>query len=98
MAEKSYFCDAINGLRDNVDFGIQLLSETKNTEDDKFISLINVIIGEEDAPSSEEIVELTPRGVAMLGLASKPYLVKLRCLTTLVTRNLYQFPINPTEG
>ncbi len=60
------FCDAINGLRDNVDFGIQLLSEIKNTEDDKFISLINVIIGEEDTPSSEEIVELSPRGVAML--------------------------------
>ncbi|GIR52697.1 MAG: hypothetical protein CM15mP62_01680 [Rhodospirillaceae bacterium] len=47
------FCDAINGLRDNVDFGLQLLSETKNTEDDKFISLINVILGEEDMPSSE---------------------------------------------
>ena len=60
------FCDAINGLRDNVDFGIQLLSETKNTEDDKFISLINVILGEEDMPSSKQIVEMTPRDVAML--------------------------------
>ena len=60
------FCDAINGLRDNVDFGIQLLSETKNSEDDKFISLINVILGEEDMPSSKQIVEMTPRDVAML--------------------------------
>ena len=59
-------CDAINGLRDNVDFGIQLLSETKNSEDDKFISLINVILGEEDMPSSKQIVEMTPRDVAML--------------------------------
>ena len=60
------FCDAINGLRDNVDFGIQLLSETKNSEDDKFISLINVILGEEDMPSSKQIVEMTPRDIAML--------------------------------
>jgi len=60
------FCDAIDGLRDNVDFGIQLLSETKNTEDDTFISLINVIIGDEDMPPSKQIAEVTPRGVAML--------------------------------
>ena len=60
------FCDAINGLRDNVDFGIQLLSETKNSEDDRFISLINVILGEEDMPSSKQIVEMTPRDIAML--------------------------------
>ncbi|MDC3079696.1 hypothetical protein OA381_00035 [Rhodospirillaceae bacterium] len=60
------FCDAINGLRDNVDFGIQLLSETRNKEDDKFISFINVIIGDEDTPSGGEIAEMTPRGAAML--------------------------------
>ncbi len=60
------FCDAINDLRDNVDFGIQLLSETKNGEDDKFISLINVIIGNEDMPSAKHIAEMTPRDVAML--------------------------------
>ena len=60
------FCDAINGLRDNVDFGIQLLSETKNREDDTFISLINVIIGNEDMPSTRHKAEMTPRSVAML--------------------------------
>ena len=60
------FCDAINGLRDNVDFGIQLLSETENREDYTFISLINVIIGDEDMPPSNQMAEITPRGAAML--------------------------------
>ena len=65
------FCDAINGLRDNVDFGMKLLAETQEREDTKFVSLVNAINNDLDIPPTEQITDLLPRDVAMLRFAKQ---------------------------
>ena len=65
------FCDAINGLRDNVDFGMKLLTETQEREDTKFVSLVNAINTNLDIPPTEQITDLLPRDVAMLRFAKQ---------------------------
>ena len=65
------FCDAINGLRDNVDFGMKLLTETQEREDTKFVSLVNAINTDLDIPPTEQIIDLLPRDVAMLRFAEQ---------------------------